>query len=289
MPTYRTYDHIIRSDVRFPELKRDHGEPDAEIRIKPVKTCTNAVVEESSGLISAHRRSESYLAHEQLGRMVVEDGSAITIEPVPDAHPGQLRQFLLGTGLRTLFHQRGHLILHASAIDVQGAAVAFIGPSGAGKSTIAAGAYAAGHGVVADDMVTIRPGESLHLPPGFPRLKLGESAAETFDLRSGGSDGLERPYHATEESFPSAPLPLRCIYLVTVASNPGIELLSPGEGVYSLLRNTYSTYRVHDNEAAADHFERCSRVVKRVPVKRLRRPANLDRVPELVEMVQNDR
>lgn len=49
-------------------------------------------------------------------------------------------------------------ILHASAVAKDGAALLILGPSGSGKSSLALELIALGAGLIADDLVRIRPG-----------------------------------------------------------------------------------------------------------------------------------
>ncbi|MGY1739566.1 MULTISPECIES: hypothetical protein [unclassified Blastococcus] len=88
----------------------------------------------------------------------------------------------------------GRLVLHASAVEVQGAAVAFVGGAGAGKSTVAALFGRAGHPLVTDDVLRVDPrgrggavahrgGLGLRLRERAASLAEGVRAATTGDGR----------------------------------------------------------------------------------------------------------
>ncbi len=117
-------------------------------------------------------------------------GRDLVIEPAPGAEESELRLIMLGPALAVLLHQRGLLVLHASAAaltsDGSHRAVAFMGDKGAGKSTTAAAMCARGHGLIADDLVAVDlSGAVPHVWPGFPHLKLWpEAAASTLDDRA---------------------------------------------------------------------------------------------------------
>ncbi len=64
---------------------------------------------------------------------------------------------------------RGWLGVHAAGVAIDGAGILLPGPSGAGKSTIFTQVHRAGHGVLSDDLVWLRPsadGVTMH---AFPR------------------------------------------------------------------------------------------------------------------------
>lgn len=79
-------------------------------------------------------------------KVVIDNGMRVTIEPSSD-NPVDIRALLMGPVQAILWHQRGLLPLHASAVSVNGKAIALAGPSGAGKSTLAAALAASGHAV----------------------------------------------------------------------------------------------------------------------------------------------
>lgn len=69
--------------------------------------------------------------------------------------PGLLVVMMAGMVPAFWLMERGEVVLHASAVCVDGATVAFVGDSGMGKSTLAALCCAAGAHVVADDLLRV--------------------------------------------------------------------------------------------------------------------------------------
>ncbi|TGV75989.1 serine kinase, partial [Mesorhizobium sp. M2D.F.Ca.ET.145.01.1.1] len=86
--------------------------------------------------------------------------------------------------LARLLHQRGLLVLHASAIAVTGRGAIFMGDKGAGKSTTASALIRAGHDLLTDDVVALdlaNPNQPM-IVPGFPQIKLAADAAAAISL-----------------------------------------------------------------------------------------------------------
>src|SRR5207302_4822469 len=102
---------------------------------------------------------------EVVGRILVSEGKTIDLEVLDGVDPGEASPFLLGTGFGALLLQRGSLILHASAIALDGKSIAFCGDSGAGKSTLAAALCRSGWTFLSDDLSRIEPDAS-----GTPQL-----------------------------------------------------------------------------------------------------------------------
>ncbi|WP_199431062.1 hypothetical protein [Qaidamihabitans albus] len=83
------------------------------------------------------------------------DLSAVTAHPHPAADRELLPVLVAGTLLAAHLMLRHHLVLHASAVELDGHAVAFVGASGMGKSTLAAALCGTGCALVADDVLRV--------------------------------------------------------------------------------------------------------------------------------------
>ena len=90
-----------------------------------------------------------------IARFLLTAGRDIRFEADAGIGPADIAIFLLGTAFGILLHQRGQIVLHASAVRVGGSAVLFCGASGAGKSSLAAALAQRGFPVVTDDFCAL--------------------------------------------------------------------------------------------------------------------------------------
>jgi hypothetical protein len=102
----------------------------------------------------------------------------IIVHRASGADPEVLPIFLEGSILAHALAADGLLTLHASAVEVEGQALAIVGGSGAGKSTLAALLCGAGARLVADDALRVDPtGSGATCFPGSRGLRLRPAAA----------------------------------------------------------------------------------------------------------------
>jgi hypothetical protein len=71
------------------------------------------------------------------GTLQVSHGRSIVVD-ADNADDRTAALWVLGPAMGVLLQQRGVLVLHASAVTMDGGVVAFLGHSGWGKSTMAA-------------------------------------------------------------------------------------------------------------------------------------------------------
>jgi hypothetical protein len=292
MFSYCAYGLCIHSDLALPGLvaSEARAEPDVFVRLGRVNRMPPKA-EHRGGCFHA-TSDEAYFFWEEGGVYLVRGGREIIVEPAPGVEEWMLCLVVLGVALGVLLHQRGLLTLHASAVAVDGAAVAFLGGKGAGKSTTAAALHIRGYSVVADDVVALDVGDTASpmLLPGVPRLKLWPEVAA---LLGDEPDALPRIHPQLEKrarlvayESPQVPLPLRCIYVLAEGTHLAVETLQAREIFLEMVGHSYALRFLGTAGVTASHFHQCVRLANSVPVRRLKRPRSLSALPGVARLVR---
>jgi hypothetical protein len=229
------------------------------------------------------------------GDFIVNAGlRRVVVCPEAGADPALVPVFANGAVPAFVLMMRGDPLLHASAIDVGGRAVAFVGRSGMGKSTMATLFCAAGGRLITDDVLRLTPGDQprCYLGAGELRLRKGsEELAESFadppsSRRTGdGRDALQPALAETEL------LPLTAIVIPwpdREASTPVVERLGPVEALMTLMSFPRIIGWKHGPTQALQ-FQRMGDVAAAVPVYSARVPWGppfpADLAPTLLESI----
>ena len=157
----------IRSEIQLPEPRTAVDSPDLEILREP---STSIPDESPPGTPVAdfeiHSRQWYVATAGDDGFIIRFPGiadflidaelSTIRCRPDPKTEEGLLPLLSSGTVLSFLLSLRGECVLHASAVEEGGRAIAVAGVSGAGKSTCAALLCASGARLVTDDVLRVK-------------------------------------------------------------------------------------------------------------------------------------
>jgi hypothetical protein len=242
----------------------DRGDPGEE-------TCVRASFSPGAGL---------YRFDYEDGTCVLVDrgGANVWASAPPGATVEDTATYLLGPVMGFVLRLRGVPCLHASAVVVDGRAIAFAGTTGSGKSTTAAAFAQQGFAVVSDDVLAIEErGREFLARPAYPRVRLWPAAVEFLfgspDALPRITPGWDKRYLGLGRGhFHSTPVPLEAIYLL---DEPGGEEAAPERldsraALVALLAEAYSS-ELLDRDMRAREFDLLSRLAARVPVLRLHR------------------
>ena len=199
---------------------------------------------------------------------VSSDGYDVQAWPTPSVSPGTVQHLFLNQVLPLAMSRQGRLVLHGSAVDVNGRGVAFVGASGQGKSTLAA-CFATGGGRFLTD-------DGLHLEwvdgtctviPSHPSIRLWEDSQEALIAEAVlVAPPLEftskaRLLAGADVAFCAQPLPLGCVYFLggTEVSSVVITRLPPAAAMIELVKNAF-LLDVEDRNLLALHFDELSQL-----------------------------
>jgi hypothetical protein len=287
--SYRAYGLGIRAAMPLPELVAGEAEEEVSIRFGSVDDPPLEILKKGWGCFSRGPQ-EDYLYWQEVGSFLVREGRDIVVDPSPGLDETTIRLFVLGPVLAVLLRQRGHLLLHASAVAVADEAVLFLGRTGWGKSTMAAVLHARGYGLATDDVAVLQVGEGHPmLLPGFPQLKLWPEA-----LVSLGDDPEKLPQcnplfekrarPVDHDNFSLIPLPVKRIYVLDKGDMPEILPLGHREALAELVHHTYGAMGV----GSTTHFFECANIVNKVTVCSLRRQRSISQLPSLAQLIEED-
>ncbi|MBX9860425.1 MAG: hypothetical protein K2Y20_12675 [Sphingomonas sp.] len=226
-----------------------------------------------------------------LMRMSMRHGTTMLYDPLPDALADDMALYLGGTGFGALLHQRGMVLLHASAVRIGDAAVLFCGPSGAGKSTLAAALVEAGHDHVADDFCAISfaaDGTPMVAPDGR-RHKLWDSAIDglaALDRRGGAVRSDMAKYYVDPRRTVATPLPIAAIFELAVGDAVEIAPLGGLELVRVMREHAYRPNLVSLMGQHRPYFEAATIIAKNSKAAKLIRPLQFDMVATTISTLE---
>lgn len=294
---YSAYDLTIQSEFELPELVRveSHGRtPDVVIHSGNVEA-----VPEGEGIGGdSPRRIEAKpdicrLTYDGIGSFLLTDGDRIRVDLESSAISENkiFRRLLENELMALVLLQRGLLVLHASAVSINGTAALFLGDRGAGKSTTAAAFHAQGYPLLEDDTVGIRFDDGTPVVvPGVPQLRLSPDAVDALEFENttvpSGDWGPTKRYQQIEDV--PAPAPLAGCYLLQDDETLALKKIPPRNRIFALVTSTYAQGLLSDTDVTGDHFEQCAKIVETTPVQRLVRPKDHAQLPLLVNLVVRD-
>jgi hypothetical protein len=209
-------------------------------------------------------------------------GARLTFEPTADLRT--VEKIRRGSAWLLLRQLEGKIALHGSAVRYGNRALVFLGRSGDGKSTIAAAMCRRGAELLADDAVgvdvtangwVVQPHELDHWLDGAARRALGEGTA--------ADEPRKAPVRST--SLASEPTMLAAFVALEFADvEPKLIRLHGIEAVAPLVPQV-ARLVIDEPERQKRELDLLFSLVDALPVHRLVRPRDLDRLEDVVDLV----
>lgn len=200
---------------------------------------------------------------------------------------------LLGPVIGLWMEARGWPVLHASAVEIDGGAVAFLAGNGGGKSTLAAACVAAGHRLLSDDLLALAPaGDGFAARPSYPALRFWPRQAQELGVEPAGLPSVHPsvdkrwvPVGALAGGgFCGEPCPLAHVVLPVrgAEARPQLEPVPPAAAVATLLAHGFLPRTVEAAGWQEARFDKLCRLAASVPLHRFSYPEGVERLPQVV-------
>lgn len=238
-----------------------------------------------------HRTGSGYLLRfpAMADYLVSADGHEVLCRPAPGVSDETIRHLYLNQVLPLALSRAGKLVLHASAVEIDGEAVAFVGESGRGKSTLAASFATSGHRFLTDDGLVIEERVAgYRVLPSHPSIRLWEDSQEALiDPATRVAESLPftpkaRFLAGAEIAFCDEPRPLRHVYFLGDSAAPGVSLapVRASETLVQLVKHSF-LLDIQATELIASHFDQLARLVSEPIYFRLDYPRRFDALGEV--------
>jgi len=282
MYKYKAFGLTISSEMELPELIPNEEGVDVHIHYKKLNIPEEKPLVEGNNFIVT--KEGVFLFWDDVGKIFVQNGNYILVDPIPDIDVNLLRLNILGVSFGVLLHQRGFLVLHASSVSINGQGVAFIGNSGLGKSTIAFSLVQNGHSIISDDVLPIKiDDESIEIYPGFPALKLSKDVLSSKNLKT--NPDFQKYFYPFKNGFLNSPLKLKQIFLLEHGNTMSFSKVNKREALISLIKNSYCIKIFKENEKKQNLIQ-CAGLTKKIPITRLEYYKSLHELTKLSKIIE---
>lgn len=221
------------------------------------------------------------------------DGHDVTAHPAPGVSEQTVEHLYLNQVLPLALSRQCKLVFHASAVEIEGAAVAFMGASGKGKSTLAASFATSGSRFLTDDGLMVEAGDGGHrVTPSHPSIRLWlDSKAALIAPDTPTAPALEftsksRFLAGDRIAFCDTPRPLRRVYFLGDGSATAIRFqrLASAEALIELVKHSF-LLDIEAQDMLAAHFEELSALASRPIFFRLDYPRRFDDLPSVRQAI----
>jgi hypothetical protein len=287
---YLAFGLVVASPVALPELRPSEGRSQIDVKIVlasglgPTSASTTQYFEVQEGALT--------IPIPDVATFQIKSGKSITIWPSPEASESEIRLYLLGSAMGAILHQRGMLPLHASTVQIGEDCSLFMGPSGIGKSTLSAAFHRRGFQIMTDDVCVVKTGNDgrPQAVPAYPQFKLWVDSLDHLEVDHTNLSRMARRWDKKallpKTGFASREAPIARLYSLEVGPAESDISISPMKGVQKFEELVAQTYRpefMMELGMQETHFRHVAGLAERVPLFRVRRPASLDRLEELVD------
>jgi len=221
------------------------------------------------------------------------DGKAVAVHPVTGVSEPTVDHLYLNQVLPLALSRQFKLVLHASAIEVDDHAVAFLGLSGRGKSTLAASFSTHSYRFLTDDGLQLEKSGDVYLAqPSHPSIRLWDDSRQAV-VPDSAKDAPPVDYTPKarvladkEVAFCDMARPLPCVYFLGEGKSDTVTIAPIGgrDAMIELVRHTF-LLDIEERDMLMHHFGQLTELVKALKFFRLDYPRRYDYLETVREAI----
>ena len=224
---------------------------------------------------------------------VSADGCSVCCWPVPGVSEHTVQHLYLNQVLPLALSRQFKLVLHASAVEIDNFAVAFLGVSGQGKSTLAASFSTGGCRFLTDDGLQLEKGEDGYLiQPSHPSIRLWDDSRlalmpDTAQTAPPVDFTPKSRFLADDEvAYCDEARPLRCMYFLGTGDTDAvsIEPVSGRDAMVEMVRHSF-LLDIEAREMLMHHFGQLTELARIPMFFRLDYPREYEMLPQVRDAV----
>jgi hypothetical protein len=242
-----------------------------------------------------YRRGSGYLLRfPRLADFAINHAAtAVSCVPASGVSAATVEHLFLNQIVPLALSQQGRLVLHGSAVNSGGRALAFLGDSGQGKSTLAG--HFASHGMpfLTDDGLFIdQLDDRARVVPGHRSIRLwADSESSLLPSSSQKADEVQFTskgrFHA-DGVFKHCPdaIDLQCIYLLRKSGVDSVQISPmPAAAAFMALVNHSFLLDTESSEVLGRHFSQLQALIRTTKVFSLDYPRDFSQLPHVQNTV----
>jgi hypothetical protein len=273
----------IVSEFEIPEwsLARDVGEEgivDVNFALRELPA-TSAAEDSGPASYCTGNPSECSLWFRGVASFNVSAGSKVCVQSFCGAVDARVRAYLLGPVWQSLCLQRNRLVLHGSAVGIDGHAVMFIGPAGSGKSVTAMTVANLGYQLLSDDKCDcLHAGREALLYSSPLSVKLWRDSVDwlAVDRQLLRNDPFRNDkYHMTSRLRNLSLLPVHTVVALQWAERISVSRLGAASFETFLQGAAYQSAVINATRSAAAYTDMCVQFFSKIRFLQLCRPRDM--------------
>jgi len=289
---YTAYGLRIGADIELPEfVPSSKGSVDVAIRRGKVERMEAYF---KNGIHFKLTDDGLYWVWEGVAAYRIRGGREIVFDPEEGAEAVTVRQPLYGVAIAAILQHRGFLVLHGSAVEINGRAIVLVGDKGSGKSTLAIALEAQGHRLLTDDItaVSISMEQPPYVPLGVPAVKLWPDSIKALGMHPDDlprlSSGIPKRIYSIDRRGKCRGAPLGAVVILGYGKDVELKELQGQERFLGLVAGQYFVQipELLPKPIQEREFRYCVLLSTHYKILRLSRPYDLGLLPEVVTLLE---